>query len=200
MGIGALVMFGTAAIASESDQKVKTAKWTFEKTEVGKAPKGWVIAETNGMKKLATWKIVEMEDAPSGKKAFVLTETKNSGRTYNLAIAKKTRYKDLQINLKVKSLTGEEDQGGGPIWRAKDKDNYFIARWNPLENNFRVYFVKDNRRKQIASADIKTDDTKWHTIKILMVGNKIIASFDGKKVIEVENSTFTEAGMVRAIA
>ena len=33
----------------------------------------------------------------------------------------------------------ERDQGGGSIWRAQDRDNYYIARWNRLEDNFRVY-------------------------------------------------------------
>jgi hypothetical protein len=93
-------------------------------------------------------------------------------------------------------MTGKEDQGGGPIWRAKDADNYYIARWNPLEKNFRVYYVKDGRRKQLASADIETDSGKWHEIEIKHVGNKIVAEFDDEKVIEIEDSTFAEGGMV----
>jgi hypothetical protein len=93
-------------------------------------------------------------------------------------------------------MAGKEDQGGGPIWRAKDADNYYIARWNPLEKNFRVYFVKDGRRKRLASADIDVDPGKWHEIEIEHVGNKIVAEFDDKKLIEIKDSTFTEAGMV----
>jgi glycosyl hydrolase family 59 (putative galactocerebrosidase) len=197
LGINLFFMLGIVVMASESNLKAKAVNWTFEKTEVGKVPRGWVITDTKGKNTPATWKIVEMKDAPSGKQAFVLTETKNERKTYNLAIASKTSYKDLQITLKVKSLTGEVDQGGGPIWRAKDKDNYYIARWNPLETNFRVYHVKDKKRTQIATVeDIKTDNSKWHDINIVMIGNKITASFDGKKIIEVKDDTFTEAGMV----
>ncbi len=195
-GLIVLIALGTLVIASESGEKAKASIWTFENEELGKVPKDWEITETNGNEKLAAWKVVEMDGAPSGEKAFVLTETKNVKRTYNLAIAKKTCYKDLTIDLKVKSMTGEEDQGGGPIWRAKDKDNYYIARWNPLEDNFRVYYVKDSNRTQIASANVKTDTSKWHDIKIVMVGNMITASFDDKIVIKLEDSTFTEAGMV----
>ena len=93
-------------------------------------------------------------------------------------------------------MTGAEDQGGGPIWRAKDADNYYIARWNPLENNFRVYFVKDGKRIQLASADIETDPGTWHEIEIEHVGNRIVAEFDDEEVIEIEDSTFAEGGMV----
>ena len=30
-------------------------------------------------------------------------------------------------DVKVKAGTGREDQGGGPIWRVLDKDNYYIV-------------------------------------------------------------------------
>ena len=33
------------------------------------------------------------------------------------------------------------DQGGGPVWRYQDANNYYIARMNPLEDNYRVYKV-----------------------------------------------------------
>ncbi|MHC4215359.1 MAG: family 16 glycoside hydrolase, partial [Planctomycetota bacterium] len=91
---------------------------------------------------------------------------------------------------------GVIDQGGGPIWRCRDKDNYYIARWNPLEDNFRVYFVKKGRRRQLASADVKANPKLWHQIKIEHRENRIKAFFDGKKIIEVGNSTFTKAGRI----
>lgn len=97
---------------------------------------------------------------------------------------------------KIEKEVEGEDPGGGPIWRAKDADNYYVSRWNPLENNFRVYYVKDGRRVQLATADIKTDPGKWHEIEIEHVGNNIVAEFDDEKVIEIEDSTFSQGGMV----
>jgi len=176
-------------------QKLTTSNtWSFEEYKAGTAPKGWKVAETKGKEKTATWKII-----PGGcesKQAIAITENKNTGKTYNLLIARRTNYKDLEISVMVKAMTGEEDQGGGPIWRAKDANNYYIARWNPLEDNLRVYYVKGGKRIQLASADIKTDVSKWHEVGIEHVGNKIIAEFDGEEVIEIEDSTFAEAGMV----
>ena len=42
----------------------------------------------------------------------------------------------------------------------------------------------------------KADPGTWHEIEIEHEGNRIEASLDGKKMIEVVDSTFTEAGMV----
>ena len=49
----------------------------------------------------------------------------------------------------MKPISGKEDQGGGLIWRVKDKDDYYICRANPLEGNFRVYCVEEGRRRQL---------------------------------------------------
>ncbi len=184
-----------SALAEECEQKQEVEKeWSFEKSEVGSVPNGWKVAETKGKGKPATWEVVP--GGTESKKAVAITETNNTGGTYNLLIANETHDKDLEISVKVKAITGKEDQGGGPIWRAKDADNYYIARWNPLENNFRVYFVKDGKRIQLASADIETDPGTWHEIEIEHVGNRIVAEFDDKKVIEIEDSTFAEGGRV----
>lgn len=179
----------------EEGEDEEELKVDFEDMAAGSVPEGCLIAETAGEGKIGKWQVMEMEDAPSGKKVFALVETKNSGHTFNLAIAEEVHVKDLEIEVKVKALSGEEDQGGGPIWRVKDADNYYIARWNPLENNLRVYCVKEGRRKQLASANVEADPKTWHEIEIAMVGNKIEADFDGNKLIEITDDTFTEAGM-----
>lgn len=170
--------------------------WWFEEGKLGSIPKGWKVAETSGEGKLATWKVITDKAAPSGSKVVAITQNSNRGHTYNLLMATGTSYKDLEIGVKVKAGTGEQDQGGGPIWRAKDRDNYYLARWNPLEDNFRVYYVKEGKRTQLASATVKLDPRSWHEIEIKHVGNRIVAELDDEKLIELEDDTFTEAGMI----
>ena len=98
--------------------------------------------------------------------------------------------------MKVKANTGKIDQGGGPIWRVKDHDNYYIARWNPLEDNFRVYSVRDDQRKQLDSTNVKADPAKWHTIKVEQRTDTIACYLDGEKLLEVIDKRFTETGGV----
>jgi len=169
----------------------------FDSTAPGKLPEGWKVAETAGKGKTAKWSVVKDSTAPSGGNALALIETKNSGRTFNLLIAEEMgSYKDMEIELKIKSVSGKQDQGGGFIWRAKDADNYYVARWNPLEDNFRVYYVKNGKRQQIASAKIKADPNKWHEMEIKHFGTTIIAEFDDKELLKIEDKTFTKAGKV----
>lgn len=179
-----------------SGMRRSSGRVNFDGDKVGSAPRAWKVAETNGEGKLATWQVIADASAPSPPRAIAITANENYGATFNLLMAQGTSYGDLEVKVMVKAVAGEEDQGGGPIWRAKDADNYYICRWNPLENNFRVYFVKDGRRKQLGTADVKTDAKVWHEVSIVHKGTQITASFDGKKMIKLADSTFSEPGMV----
>ena len=83
---------------------------------------------------------------------------------------------------------GEVDRGGGVVWRAKDRKNYYIARYNPLEDNFRVYKVTDGKRaKEFQDAEVKIPAGEWHTLKVTMSGEKIECFLDGKKYLDVKD-------------
>ena len=170
--------------------------WNFDVAPLGITAIGFRIAETAGKGKLANWQVVKDATAPSQPNAFALIKTENRRSTFNLALAKGTSYTNVDISVRVKAISGKEDQGGGLLWRARDANNYYIARWNPLEDNFRVYFVKNGRRKQLGSANVEAPSDQWHTIQIVMVERKIEAYFNGGKLIIVEDDIFAEAGMV----
>ena len=182
-------------LSKELDEEQEMC-WNFDDAKAGPLPSGWKIAETSGHGNLGEWKIVADPTAPSKPNCMALVKTENVRRTYNLAIAKETSYRDVEIELMVKALTGVEDQGGGPIWRAKDADNYYIARWNPLEDNFRVYYVKDGKRSQLASVVTAVDPKAWHCIEIEHTGNRIKAVFDDDYILEFDDNTFSDAGMI----
>jgi hypothetical protein len=101
----------------------------------------------------------------------------------------------VDLSVRVKAVAGELDQGGGVIWRAVDKNNYYIARYNPLEDNFRVYKVEGGKRTQFQSAKVPGDKS-WHVLRVTMVGAKITCYLDGTKYLEAEDSTFPAAGKI----
>ncbi len=170
----------------------------FEATQVGKLPEGFTPAQTADRGKLSLWKVIEDSSAPSPSKALrVYPDPRyNHGATFNVLIYEKAQMKDLMLSVYVKAVEGREDQGGGLIWRVQDKNNYYITRWNPLENNFRLYYVKNGRRRMLATARIITDESKWHHIKVVHRGNEIRCYFDGQLKLRVKDTTFTQAGKI----
>lgn len=177
--------------------KSNIVKLTFDNVKTGQLPAGWKIEGTNQRGPLATWKVIEDTTAPSGSKVLALTSTNHDfGGTFNICWTKDIKFLNGKIKVMFKANTGEEDEGGGVIWRAQDKGNYYIARYNPLENNFRIYFIKNEARKILASARIKLLKGKWQEMEIVQNGKHITGYLNGKKLLEVDDNTFTKPGGV----
>ena len=76
-------------------------------------------------------------------------------------------------------------------------NNYYIARMNPLEDNFRVYKVVAGKRVQLGTKEgLKVPAGEWHTLAVKQEGEHIECSLDGTKYLEADDATFKEAGKV----
>jgi hypothetical protein len=174
----------TIASGSDPDQKTRERRvWSFESDDPGKPAKGF----TN---EVGTWEV-----AKDGANRVLSQKAKNEDATFNVALAQGTNCKDLDLSVRLKPVAGELDQGGGLVWRAKDKDNYYICRYNPLEDNYRLYKVENGKRTQFATAKVPGDH-EWHTLRATMTGPAITCYLDGKKLLEAQDETFPDAGMV----
>jgi hypothetical protein len=174
----------------------ESARLDFEDVTPGSLPAGWAAAETAGAGKPATWRVVDLAGAPSGKRVLRLGETKNSGSTFNLLLSAAVFPANLDLAVKIHADSGEEDQGGGLVWRAKDADNYYLTRWNPLEDNLRTYKVAGGRRTMFKSIDLKVDPAQWHSLRVRAQGTKFQVWFDDKPMLDFEDETFRAAGRV----
>ena len=196
---GLLLAFAASTIvpsATGNDVDEGKRAWNFDASTPGKVPTGWSIRQTNPTKAMATWRVMADGAAPSKSNVLALTGTDNYDGTFNLAIAEGTSFKDLDLSVKVKAVRGDEDQGGGPIWRCKDKNNYYISRFNPLEENYRVYKVVNGRRKQLDTAKVATEPGKWYAVRVTMIDNQITCYLNGEKLLETKDDTFADTGMV----
>lgn len=170
--------------------KISDTTINFENDAEGKLPTGFIQTAT-GSQQTLHWKTV----VDNGNKvAAQLAE--NTGNYFNVLVLDKTGFQDLSVSVKIKAVSGKEDQGGGLIWRCIDRNNYYIARYNPLENNFRLYRVIGGSRKQLQSADFEIKPGEWFTMTIEMKGNKITGYLNNTKLIEATDDTFQSAGLV----
>jgi hypothetical protein len=115
---------------------------------------------------------------------------------YNVLLVKGLQMTDGLIQVRGLATSGKLDQGGGVVWRARDARNYYIARYNPLEDNLRLYTVKKGRRKQLASARIKLRRHQWFTLYVTMKGDHIRVHIAGTKLLDIHDKTFTGPGRI----
>lgn len=185
--------------ADAASAPARPLRISFEADSPGDLPRGWRAALTVEKDKTVpppTWRIVVDETAPTRPHALALVGTAATGRTFNLAIAEETSYQDFDLNLWIKSVAGKEDQGGGPVWRLKDENNYYICRYNPLEGNFRLYKVVNGKREQLASESVIVEPDRWFHVRVLMRGSKMTCFLDGRPLLEVDDETFPAAGKI----
>jgi hypothetical protein len=168
----------------------------FGKDDVGKLPAAWK-ADHAGTGKGSVWKVVEDDTAPS-RAGYVLAQTAASPKEFiNLCVANDTHYQDVGVSVAFKAVRGTNNLGGGVVWRYQDHHNYYLARMNLREDNFRLYKVVSGRRIELGTQDdlIRSTD-EWHTLRIEMRGDHIECYLNGKKHLEAKDSTFKRAGKV----
>jgi hypothetical protein len=157
--------------------------WDFESDPPGTIARGF-------RNEAGRWEVVR-----DGDNHVLAQKASNDDATFNVALVGATSYKDLDLSVRLKAVAGEVDRGGGLVWRARDAKNYYIARYNPLEDNLRVYKVEGGKRTQFQSARVPGDEA-WHTLRVTMAGPRITCQLDGKTLLEAEDTTFPEAGMI----
>jgi hypothetical protein len=180
--------FLTLALAAVVNAVADTVN--FDSADTGKAPAGWIAAKTG--KGEPRWEVVVDDTAPS--KPNILRQS--GGATYPVCIKDDTSIKDGFVEVKLKPVAGKEDRAGGVIWRAKDAENYYIARANALEDNVTIYHTIAGKRVSFKNAGTKVTPGAWHTLRVEFAGNKFKVIFDGKPVSEAADDSFTEAGKV----
>ncbi len=182
---------GEGKIAYKSETKL----WNFDSDGNGKIPKGF-SNQLTGKGGLGKWEVIKDDTAPSISNVIAQTSHEYSGYHFSMAVNEKEIYDDFELTVKFKGVNGREDQGGGPVWRYQDNNNYYIARANSLENNYRVYKVVNGKRIQMDSARLKVTSGEWHTIKIIARKDHIQCFYDGQPYLEVKDDTFLKEGRI----
>lgn len=135
--------------------------------------------ETHGLEGWMTvtgrWAVEEMAGAPSGRKVLVQRAANNE---FNVIVAPPGPFADIDVSMKFKPISGQEDASGGIVFRFGD-GKYYVVRANALEDNIRLYYY-DRARHQVATAWVNTPALgEWHTVRVVAVADQIQAWLDG---------------------
>ena len=180
----------TAALLALGGATMSDIVVNFDTTAAGRPLPDWTATQTGSGQ--ARWEVVRDETAPS--KPNVL---KQSGQAaFPICLKNDTSLQDGFVEVKFKALSGREDQAAGLVWRARDANNYYVARANALENNVTIYHTVEGRRTEKGRVAVKVATQQWHTLRVDFQGSRFIVSFNGQKTLEWNDQTFKDAGKV----
>ena len=162
----------------------------FDSARPGSLPAGWEAGVTGSGN---PWWAVDAD--PSGPSPPHVLQQIGQG-TFPWCVKKDVSLADGFVEVKFKPLRGKEDQAGGVVWRWKDRDNYYVARANALENNVSLYYTARGRRNTIKYVDAPVAGNVWHTLRVDFAGKRIKVALDGKTYIDLEDDHIAGAGAV----
>jgi hypothetical protein len=172
-----------------------TITYNYDKDTPGGSPAKFHEART-GQGSEGKWVVIADPTAPSKPNVVAQTSTDKTDYRFPLLISDEVSFKDLELSVKFKAVTGEVDRAAGLVFRLQDANNYYIVRANALEDNYRLYHVIKGSRQQFAGANFKVTSGEWHELKVECMGSRIICYYDGQKKIEATDDTFKESGKI----
>ena len=162
----------------------------FDKAGIGSLPPGWKTGVTG--EGMGNWAVEDDSSAPSPPRVF-----RQTGRgTFPWAVREGTNVADGFVEVKLKAISGKEDQAGGVMWRWKNGDTYYVARANALEDNVSLYYTMNGRRNTIKYVKAPVTRDTWHTLRVEFNGSLIKVSLNGKTYIEEKDRHITGGGSV----
>lgn len=189
--------------ALNSTISAQTTKIDFNRERAGEAPSGFSTALT-GRGSPGRW--VVKKDSASPEQGNVLAQIDADATSYRFPVCvyDGLTAKDVDVSVKFRPISGKVDQGAGIVWRYQDKDNYYIVRANALEGNVVLYKVENGKRADLPLlAKGRTYGMKdavpsgeWGTLRVVTQGNHFEVYHNGKRLYEVQDETFKDAGKV----
>ena len=184
-----------ATVSGAGDVTPPSAKtWRFDSDKPEMAPAGFAFGRTGGGRE-GRWVVRAEKDAPSAPNVLAQVDTDATEYRFPVAFTG-PEMNDLRLSVKCKPVAGKVDQGCGLVFRLKDADNYYLTRANALEDNVRLYHVVKGSRRQFAGWNGKVASGVWHELAVEAQGDHFQVFFNGKKVIDAHDKTFTEAGKI----
>ncbi len=163
---------------------------------IGAPPLAMQAFDTGANARAALW-LVQAPGADGSAGAVNIRAPGYTGEQFHLLLSDaELTAADLQVEALVRSDRGKEDQGGGIAFRVQDPRNYYVTRWNPLEDNVRIYHVKDGVRTMLETAKVLAPTDRWHQLTAIAQGARLRVLFNSEEVLSVEDATFARAGRV----
>ena len=189
------LVLGAAVAAHAASRTVD-----FSQDAINQPPTGFEFGHTAGVGRPGKW-IVQAEGT---NKFLAQTDADSTRSRFPVAVLSDVTAGDVDLSVRFRPISGRVDQAAGLVWRYQNQDNYYIVRTNALEDNVVLYKVQNGQRTDLPvkgegrtygkPADVRAG--QWSTLRVVATAARFEVYFNGGKLYEVEDTTFTQSGRV----
>lgn len=176
-----------------SAQGPTTRRFGFDTEPPGRPPAGFTFGRTGGGR-VGRWVVRAEPDAPTSPNVLAQEDSDRTDFRFPVAVAEDPSVTDAVVSVRCKMVSGRVDRACGIVFRYRDEHNYYVTRANALEDNVRLYYVKDGRRYQIAGWNGQVTPGAWHELRAEARSDSLHVYWDGRRIIGVRDTTFRGAG------
>src|ERR1022692_4084060 len=169
---------------------------TFDNEQLGQTPRQWTVAMTNHGRP-PRWEIVKDSTAATQPYVFAQVSADPVRDRFPLAVFNDATFRDGDISVRIKLVSGREVQAGGLVWRYRDQNNYYLALANALATNVQVFKVENGLRSPLMEGvhhEIPTN--AWSILKVIARGNRFQVFVDHRRILQGWDNTFLTPGKV----
>lgn len=195
LGFAVLIAAGIVAM-----NHAETRKVDFTQDALEQPPKGFEFGHTAGVGKPGKWVV----EADGTNRVLGQTDPDSTRSRFPVAVLSDVAAADVDLSVRFKPISGRVDQAAGLVWRYQDQDNYYIVRANALEDNVVLYKVQNGKRTDLPvkgegrtyGKKAEVPASQWSTLRVVANGPLFEVYFNGSKLYEVEDKTFSNRGKV----
>ena len=189
-----------AAVAATIGVRAAIREVDFSGDTVGQPPKGFEFGYTAKVGSPGKW-VIQAE----GPNRYLAQLDPDSTRArFPVAALSDVNTADVDLSVRFRPVSGRVDQAAGLVWRYRDEDNYYIVRANALEDNVVLYRVENGKRTDLPvkgagrtyGKKAEVPAGQWSTLRVVANARLFEVYFNGTKLYEVEDATFSSAGKV----
>jgi hypothetical protein len=175
----------------------------FDHTTVGKTPAEWSIPSVHGV--APRWEVRKDPSAPTSPYVLAQVTTNPHQEEFALAIFNAMSLRDGDVSVRLKPVSGHEDQGGGLVFRYRDVGNYYLVRADSHDGEVAVYKMENGRCSPIRVRGAPASEfvvkhniqpNAWSILKVTMRGNRFQVYVNHRRLLQADDSSFSGPGKV----
>ena len=175
----------------------------FDSNSVGKIPPEWTVPAGHGAS--PRWEIRKDPSAPASPYVLAQVATNPRQDEFSLAILNSMSLRDGDISVRLKPVSGHEDQGGGLVFRYRDERNYYLVRADSHDREVTVYKVENGRCSPIRprglppstfSVKHNIQPNTWSILKVSVRGTRFQVYVNHRRLLQADDGSFAGPGKV----
>jgi hypothetical protein len=162
--------------------------WTFDDILPGKLPPDFSEHGNRG----AHWAVIEADKAISRPNVLATGKPDRTTRHPTIILVnQRTGGEDFELVVSFLTATDNAGAASGLIWHAQDEHNYYLFQVSLHgKNNLSLYQVVQGVRNQLDVATRPFEQSEWHTLWVLVLDDRFVATLDGRPVLDARDPKF----------